>query len=180
MQNQTRNLVLAIIALFASLHCGCGPSAPPPVAGPREILTDVAVWNSLDNPNPLPGIDYAAVTYYLWNEHLVFALWADNDNNDGYREFSAEHLEGNIKFRDDRPMIKFDCSTRDGKSGSLTVHDQNFDLSEGSLILVSTSGGEVRLKQLKREGLATVLSNGKREGFEKLKTDPEITKFFAK
>ena len=177
-QNQNRNLL--IVALVITLCCGCGTSTAPRAAAKRDVFGDVAVWDSPEKTNPVPGIDYAAVTYYLWNDRVVFALWADTDNNDGERLFSGDRLHGHIAFRDRRPAVKFDCNTPDGKSGSLTVHDQQFDLSEGSLILVSTSGGTVRLKQLKREGMAAILPNGTREGFQKLKTDPEIAKFFAK
>ena len=177
-QNQNRNLL--IVALVITLCCGCGTSTAPRAAAKRDVLGDVAIWDSPEKPNPVPGIDYAAVTYYLWNDRVVFALWTDSDNNYGAREVAGDHLRGHIEFRNRGPKVKFDCNTPDGKSGSLTVHDQQFDLSQGSLILVSASGGTVRLKQLKREGMAAVLPNGTREGFQKLKTDPEIAKFFAK
>ena len=176
-QNQNRNLL--IVTLVITLCCGCGTSTAPRAAAKRDVLGDVAVWNSPEKSNPAPGIDYAAVTYYLWNDSLVFALWTDSDNNYGERGFAGDHLRGHIEFRNPARKVKFDCNTPDGKSGSLTVDDQQFDLSKGSLILVSTSGGTVRFKQLKREGMAAVLPDGTREGFQKLKTDPEIAKFFA-
>ena len=183
MRKRLSRLALACAASCALLAlAGCRPATPGPSGVPvkRDVLGDVAVFDTPENADPVAGIDYAAVTYYLWNDDLVFALWADTDNNDGERSSAGERLYGHIEFRDGRPKVKFECKTPDGKGGSLTVHDQTFELSSGSLILVATSGGMVHLKQLKREGLAVLLPSGQREGFQKWRTDPEIAEFFAK
>ena len=92
-----------------------------------------------------------------------------------------------VQLREERheasPLLSIwhncDCRTSDGKSGETTVNSQKFELPKGSLILVATAGGTIRMKQLQREGLAVLLPNGTRVGFQKWKTDPEISDFFA-
>ena len=169
----------ALFSLIALGGCQSRTSAPSRAAGPRDVLSDVDVWDTPAGHKTVPGIDYAAVTYYLWNDHLVVALWSDNNDNLGARNFSGGHLYGSIDFLDKRPSVQFDGNTPDGRNGTLTVNGQKFDLSNGSLFLIATSNGSVRLKQLQREGLARINSSGQRESFQKLKTDPDIVEFFA-
>ncbi|MDA1054022.1 MAG: hypothetical protein O3C40_26535 [Planctomycetota bacterium] len=63
------------------------------------------------------------------------------------------------------------------KTGLFRLNDQSFDLAAGSLILVSTVGDEIRIKQLKRD---TLQMEPKEETFRDLaKTDAEISEFFS-
>ena len=171
----------AALLLFVALGgCQSITSTPSVATGPRVPMSDVAVWNTPEKADAVPGIDYAAVTYYHWDDRLVFALWVDTNNNLGDRKYGKFSCEGSIDFVDRRPSVKFECKTPDGRSGTLTVDGRKFELSDGLLILVTTSGGKVRLKQLQREAMVPLTPSGTPQSFETWKTDPEIAEFFAK
>ena len=66
------------------------------------------------------------------------------------------------------------CETADGRSGSITINGERFDLAKGNVFLVSTEGfGKV--SQVSRDFSALEL---KHESFADLaKNDEEIRKF---
>jgi hypothetical protein len=96
-------------------------------------------------------------------------------HGDGGRD-SAE-CSGYIGSNNGR-KVEFHCRTKDGKSGPVQIHDATYDLANGGLFLVSTTGDEVRVKQLKRDMRSQKFDQESLAAFGK--GDAEVVEFFAK
>ena len=74
--------------------------------------------------------------------------------------------------------VEFHCKTKDGLSGPVKISDAAYDLANGGLFLVSISGDEVHVKQLKRDMRSQKFDPESLAAFGK--GDAEIVEFFAK
>jgi hypothetical protein len=129
----------------------------------------------------LGGIDYAMVHYMIWDDRIALLVWADNDTPNHTATWTSpanEGAEGVFDVALDKITIKY--RTADGKTGPVNVAGQELNLSDGWLVLVSTAGGQTRVKQLKREELKVQPDSegGNAKDFEKLKTDPDVVAFY--
>jgi hypothetical protein len=116
---------------------------------------------------------------------MALVIWTDLDNQNSFANGSQPKSEGAVgefEFRlGQKDELVMKCQTADGKVGSVSVNGEQFELSRSWLILVSTSNGKVRTKQLQREGIKL---SPKHEGglkeYEALRRDPDLAAFFAK
>jgi hypothetical protein len=171
---------------------GCRSQQPDTTPSPKTD-NGYTSWASQapKKSESIPGIDFATVDWGTWNDGLLFAVWVDRDPkpvaSSGRGITGSKTGPGlwDAKYRVwcDPPKVNVECDSTDGTSGSLTVNGgQRLDLSQGRLFLVSTAGGEVRVKQLNRDGLSAKqgAQDTPPECFVKLKDDPEVKAFFAK
>jgi hypothetical protein len=135
-----------------------------------------------------PGVDYATVYWYTWNEKLAFAIWADRGDGGGGNGQSGIGEPGvyTAKFYAERGSFqekglagfKVHCTTTDGVKGKIQIDGQDmYDLSDGTILLVSRSSGVLRTRLLKRDGLPS--PSAQPEMFSKMKSDPDIVAFFT-
>ncbi len=159
-------------------------SGQPDAALLPSVDQGSAFWGD-SNPDPklAPGIDFASVRWWNWNDDIVFAVWVDRprlDGNHGFERLTDRPTEI-WRYWLDPQGINLECLTTDGKAASLTVKNERFDLSQGRLILISTVGGQVRVKQLTRDNLNLKAGHGREppESLVKLRDDAEVRAFFG-
>src|SRR5262249_11549134 len=134
-----------------------------------------------------PGVDEASVDRCSWDGELVFAVWTDARTSAGGSEqtTTGEAYFGAFPTADGR-QLEYRGETTDGRTGTVVFHTRDrrtgavgfngrYDLSEGSLFLVSVGGKQPRVSQLKRD-----IRKAESEDFQKLaETDAEVGQFFA-
>jgi hypothetical protein len=132
-------------------------------------------------------VDEAVVDMCSWDGELVFAVWADVQTSAGgsHQTATGETYFGAFPTAD-RRQLEYRGETTDGRTGKVVFHTKNqrtgqavfngrYDLSDGSLFLVSVRGKQPRVLQLKRD-----IRKAESASFQKLaERDPEIGKFFA-
>jgi hypothetical protein len=187
------NRALCVCLALPFGAAGCGPSSVPPdgkTAAPRP--PSVSAGNGatfwIRNPNLRPGMDEAAVDMCSWDGELVFAVWADVRASAGGSQQTAtgQAYFGAFPTADGR-QLEYRGETTDGRTGEVVFHTKDqrtnatvlsgrYDLSEGSLFLVSVGGKQPRVLQLKHD-----IRKAESENFQKLaETDAEIGKFFTR
>jgi hypothetical protein len=171
---------------------GCNQSPAPP-GGNTTALPPPSVsagngttsWSRI--PNLRPGVDEASVDMCSWGGELVFAVWADARTSAGGSQQTAagETYFGSFATADGR-QLEYRGETTDGRTGKVVFHTKDqrtgatvfngrYDLSEGSLFLVSVGGQQPRVLQLKRD-----IRKADSESFQKLaEADAEIGTFFV-
>jgi hypothetical protein len=173
-----KSLVESLVATAGAcmLVCGCGrmPSpASPDLGGPNGLIT----WSSsASKRDPLPGIEQGSV-YHLGT---VFVVWSDATGGGGGTSSSnvqGVKCQGSLVGKDGR-RVEFNCESKDGTTGQVTVDGRPYNLADGNLFLVFTAGDRAQVKQLK-----TSLSDLKfeRESLEAFaRNDQDIVEFFTK
>jgi len=162
------------VLLFAALLIGRGSNSPPGL-GVRSTG-----WSQWTRDKPIvPGIDHAAVHIGLYANSPALVVWSDGQggsfNASWDRTRKAVHYEGAFTSRGGR-KVAVHCYTSDGKTGPVTIGDETFDLGNGSLFLVASSGTKAVVKQLRRD-LSKLGSDS--EGFQaNAMADSEIKAFF--
>src|SRR5262245_512959 len=189
--SRSRGLCVCLAVGFYAT--GCNPPPAPPggnTAAPRppsmSAGNGATSWSR--NPNLRPGVDEASVDMCSWDGELVFAVWADARTSAGGSQQTptGEAYFGAFPTPDGR-QLEYRGETADGRTGKVVFHTKDprtgatvfngrYDLSDGSLFLVSVGGKQPRVLQLKRD-----IRKAEAESFQKLaETDAEIGKFFAR
>jgi hypothetical protein len=194
MTSQSRLRVVVVLALSAFLGCNWRtPQLPPSFKGIADPGTTYLKFNPERKDKRVPGLDEATVGFLRWgsdklNEgeaRVALLVWTDvvdgNYGMDGTGP-NSEGATGEYRFTmgKDKQLV-ITCKTSDGATGPVTVNGEQFDLSGGSIILVSAAGGQVRTRQLKREALKLAPTQvGGMAEYEKFSREPEVRAFFAK
>jgi len=163
-----------ILLLFAALLAGCGSNSP----GGWGVRSIDWSQSTADKPT-VPGIDHADVRIGLYANSPVLVVWSDSQGSDFSaswdRTRKAVHYEGAFRSRRGR-NVAVHCYTSAGKTGPVTIGDETFELGNGSMFLVATSGTKTVVKQLRRD-LSKLGSES--EGFQaNAMSDAEIKAFF--
>jgi hypothetical protein len=118
------------------------PIGPPPLGGPTGVVN----WSAAAD-NPLPGVD-DGTAYHCGT---AFVVWGDGDGGGGGSVGTVEgvKVQGHLLARDKR-RVEFQCNTKDGKTGQVTIDGMTYELANGNLFLVATGGNQSQVKQLKR------------------------------
>jgi len=173
------NALLAVVTASALILTGCRT-----IPNVRQVLNPV--WESKPESSPteppIPGIDQASISFVSWDNGGALVVWTDVSNGtttssppaktkgEGYVIKGHHHDRRNSK----KARVDFRCVTPDGLTGTVTINDKPFDLAQGFLFLVSTTGDQIDVRQLSRD--ATHISS---RGFKNLaRTDQEIREFF--
>jgi hypothetical protein len=172
----------------ALVPTGCGKrtlTLPPPSA---EGISGGNWGIPLKEWKPEAGLDEAQAAFVTWGDPgappgssrgLACVILTDVVGSEGVG-FHTGGISGH-HFANDGRTVLWLCETTDGKTGIVTINDQKHDLAQGSLFLVSTRGGELRVLQLKRDTLKLKAEDVPKESLETLiRSDEEIGPFFAK
>jgi len=171
-------VTIAATALGCWFISGCNRPPSPPAANFDPSGT---VWmHPLNKADSRPGIDQASV-YFMGS---AFVVWGDSPDGDGgdpksYGDGGRDGSEssGHMGSHKGR-KVEFHCKTKDGKAGAVRINGAAYELADGNLFLVSTTGAEVRVKQLKRDMSGQKFDQESLAAFGK--GDAEIVEFFAK
>ena len=120
------------------------------------------------------------VTYGAWDRRPVFAIVFDHDDVDkgpavrsGGGSASQAWSTQYFGYISSPTLVEWSCRTADATTGVMTINQQNFQLADGSLFLVSTRDGTVRVTQLKRKTLELTVATLKND----LAADPDVARF---
>lgn len=191
--SMTGSLWLCCLSVFVGCQANAPVPPPPSFKGFAETGAIPLRFNPASQGDRIRGVDDASIAYLRWcddvghqeNGHMALVIWTDLDNQNSFANGSQPKSEGAVgefEFRlGQKDELVMKCQTADGKVGSVSVNGEQFELSRSWLILVSTSNGKVRTKQLQREGIKL---SPKHEGglkeYEALRRDPDLAAFFAK
>ncbi len=126
-------LVLAVLALS-----GCMTRSTPPGASTAA-----------------GAVGAGAYTFLQCNEGLTIMIWDDigeshSNHGTGSTSDPVFRQSGQAESPDGRSYY-YQVESEDGISGRFTIDGKEFDLSQGTLFLVKTRGGETRVQQLSRD-----------------------------
>lgn len=166
---------VALTCAFALSGCG-GPAPAPPNAAPAPVpapsLPEVGAGDA--------AVDETYATFGLWDGGIAVVVWSAipaGDSGSGTTDSGAE-CHG-LHLAPDGRQIEWNCTTADGKTGSVTINSDGYDLGKGSLFLVGVEDDETTVVQLDRntsqltdESLAAALEDW-------LANDDEVKAFFA-
>ena len=176
MKTLASTIVTAALGCWLLAGCNRPPNSPAPNFDPSGM-----VWiHPVKKADAVPGIDQASV-YFMGT---VFLVWGDSPDGDGGDPKShgdggrdGTECSGHIGFHKGK-KVEFHCKTKDGKSGPVTINGSAYNLADGGVFLVSTTGDDVHVKQLKREMRNQKFDQESLAAFGK--GDAEIVGYFAK
>lgn len=156
------NKIVAIVLLALPLLSGCEPRTTPP--GPNAIGGTIG------------GTSY---TMLAWDEGLRILLWSDivgtgGSAGSGSTEDEVYRQRGDSQAPDGR-SYSYSLETRDGVTADFAIDGTPYDLEEGTLFIVTTSGERNSVRQLGVDLSAIPTTN---EGIERFGQDePAIATF---
>jgi hypothetical protein len=132
----------------------------------------------------IPGVDEACVTFETLKagppEGVSFVVWSDllnGSSSAGSASGQGASCEGRHSARDGR-HFEYRAQTTDGKAGTVTIADVDYDLAEGSLFLVSARDGPPKVAQISFD--LSALPKKSQALKELAKSNPQIRGFFEK
>jgi hypothetical protein len=178
------------LALLGALcPAGCGGRSTPPTPGGHSRQwgggVGTAVWNRLKELNPRAELQAVTACYGIvygitGSDDLAFVILADFEGSCNPRTWGTEtglrKYEGRLQGADGR-KVEWQCETADGKTGQMSINGSAYDLGKGPLVLVSTRGGQVQVRQVQRD-LGHVKPDS--DSLERLlRDDPDVGAFLA-
>jgi len=119
-------------------------------------------------------------TFGSWGDGTAVIVWsAIPAGNTGSGTAGSAATYNGLHLAPDGGRVEWDCTTDDGRTGSVTINGEDYELDVGSLFLVSVEGEETKVVQLDRDTLQ--LTDETRVGTMEdwLSNDDEIAGFFA-
>jgi hypothetical protein len=116
------------------------------------------------------------------NNNLALVVWTDDPGGGASGGTGGDPVfHGEFRLKDAR-RIPWSCSTRDGKTGRVTIAGDSYDLANGGMFLVRTKGGGMKVEQLPLSILGVSESTRAFESAraklqELASTDPKIAAF---
>jgi hypothetical protein len=119
--------------------------------GEREFTPFSFNWGHSGQENVIPGFDQGSVEILSVGDKVAFAICTDfkgagSDPRQGRNDGVLEEGEGPSHRR-----VKWRAKSPDGKTGTLVINEETYDLSKGTLFLASTEGGQTRVTQLDKD-----------------------------
>ena len=142
------NCALLVCSLLES---GCNNrSAPTATPGPRTPLPGAGGGTGNVGGKSIDKF----ITYGIWGDDIAILVLSDirNGQGGGGRVADLTTYSGDHDSRDGR-RIEWRCQTKNGKEGPVTFNGQNFELANGSLLLVTIDAEKTIVRQLKRDAL---------------------------
>lgn len=178
--------LIVVSATWTTIGCKDGQSSS---TSPAACVTYIEpVMNQEDEKNRTPGFNSTTLFGGLWNEKTVFLIWTAGEYSDSYISTTGEPgAYSGYLLPPGADRMDWKCvTTSQGKSGKLTLGDENYDLANGGVFLVATSSGKVSVKQVKQD-LSQIRSGAegfedwcRQGGFKKwFNSVPEIKEFFG-
>ena len=183
--------VAALVVVYFVVRRPAAPTSPGVgVWGPSSYWFPAAEAGK----KPFPGSDQGSVGMGIWfhghDSDAAFVVWVGEAGGGSLAARTELAAKGTHEraciYNGALADVALECRTSDGKTGTVKIGGAAYELDKGALFLVSKTGGEPRVKQLK---LAVL--NLKPEGtlspdqmtHEYLrglaKTNPEIKEFFS-
>lgn len=159
---RTRYLLLGIFFLFGFL-IGCSAKSTPPGA------------NSIGG-----SVDGANYSYHYWDEGLAILIWhdfsygAEGCSGTGSTEDPVYRLECSVEAQDGR-RFEWEVHSSDGQTGDMWINGESYNLSQGTLFLVSSQGDDVKVNQLQRDFSELEATNEAIAGMAQ--SDPDVANF---
>jgi hypothetical protein len=163
-----RSMRLIPVTCLALLLVGCSSRPQRPGTG----------WGSASWIGGGSSYPDTTVTYGIWGDGMVFVVWSDLSSSSSGNSSAGdkEVVYSGTHSSPDGRHVDFQCTTSDGKTGTVMVAGKQLKLEDGSVFLVLTKVDPIQITQLKTDTLSAKWTE---EGWEALvKKDPEFTKFF--
>jgi len=177
MPTAIRDMLVATTLVAVICLAGCGQNGT--VYGVSESN---AFWASTTD-DPVGGIAAASVSVITLKagppEGLPFVVWSDlayEAAGRGEGSVRGASYEGHHRAKDGR-RVDFHAKTTDGKTGRITIAGVDYDLSNGSLFLISTCQEPPTVAQIRFD-----LSGLQRADAAKglAESNPRVRDFFEK
>jgi len=108
-------------------------------------------------------------------------IWSDITENVGSGGAGSTsdpiHRQEGYASASDGRRVDWLLETTDGKTATLLINDQQYDLSKGALFLIKTRGERIQVRQLNSDLSALEPTNESCETFAK--TDPDVSGFIG-
>lgn len=168
------NMFRIAASLFVAclLASGCGlfeNTSLPDTGGSSGMVT----WSARGGSRP--GIDRASV-FHLGT---TLVIWSDLSRGGGGASSGNMHglsCQGQLRGENGK-IVKYRCETEDGRTGTVIIDGQTFDLEDGNLLLVTMDGGTCRVKQLRRDMTNLEFNRHSLQRFAE--EDAEVRQFFG-
>ena len=136
-----RCLSKAVGVVLIAVLCLPGCSSSKPASTLRLRGANMISWRIRDAATPVPGLTEARVWKIATEDgkHVVI-LWGDFEQTMNTKDTivgGSGQFEMETVVAQDGRRIAWQCDVK-GNSLSVTINKQTFDLSKGSLILIST------------------------------------------
>jgi len=178
-------------------------SSPLPELVAYAFLTCVVATLGCDNPStstrklqtrklqaPRPGgglaiLDGTSASFGVLGDGIAIVVWskvparsgAGGSRSSSDRPQAQLHYSGLHSSPDGR-RIEWQCQTKDGVAGSVSINGQDYDLANGTLVLVTVGEEKTTVKQLKRDTLKVKHENVVATLEDWLENDSEIMELF--
>ncbi len=125
------------------------------------------------------GYENAGYEYFHWREGLDILIWHDAVTssfcNSSGSTSSDTHMVRCQAVSEDGFELFWQIGTADGRTAQLTINNQPFDLTDGSVFLIATAEDQLDIQQLERN-LSGV--NAEHQSITDFSLDdPEINQF---
>jgi hypothetical protein len=129
----------------------------------------------------LGSFEQGGFLFLRWQEGLNVLIWHDVSgsawaHSAGSTESSVYAEQGSAQSADGR-SFEWEVWTEDGRTGQVRIDDASYDLSEGTLFIVSTRGGTTEARQLARDLSGVPLDNEGILAFAE--SDPDLAVFLT-
>lgn len=161
------SLNFATLLLICMAITGCNEPArnPTDVGGPSSVHS----WSK--SGDSIAGTVYCVGT--------LFAIWTDSPNGGGGNESANLHgvtFRGHI-ITSDQGQVNFSGESTDGRTGTVVIDGNSFEIKNGNLFVVATGDDGYRVKQLKCD--LSKLQVDRKALQEFAKADSEMNEFFG-
>lgn len=143
-----------------------------------EFNSELHAWPEAGKRGAVPGIDEGSCL----RDRTGFAIWTDFRWSPASRGGRTHGTIARGETKGEQEVVRWEWKADGGKTGTLVINDERYLLDNGSLFLVSTREGNVRLKQLHNDVSALMVIPSDRfvESLQALaKNDKEIGGFFV-
>ncbi len=174
---QKLRIVLLLGTALSTVGCQRTPLAPAEFKLPEDSRADNVFVEGFQVGE---GRDGLHVGFGTWGNALVFAVVSDvpgDQSSAGLIQSSNFVQYRGLHGKLGEVHVKWACATSDGQTGRMFINGNEYDLAQGSLLLVSTTGGSTRALQLQRD--LSKLSPEAASLEPWLKADPQIETFFV-
>ena len=175
-----------LFVAFTFALAGCGSrTTPTPAATPFNLAqynAEYFAWPEAEKKGEVPGIDEGTCFSARKSDAIAFVIWADVRMGSGSWGGAAKGAFARGEKQGEQEFVRWEWKPEGGTTGTLMLNEEPYVLEKGTLFLVSTRGGQPRVKQLDKD--LSVLKDKQFEQFvESLKalakSDKEISEFFV-
>ncbi|UCC87111.1 MAG: hypothetical protein JSV81_20030 [Anaerolineales bacterium] len=161
-KSQSKKPTVLLIALLLATFSACSPKSTPP------------------GPDTTAGaIEQAGYAFYRWEEGLALMIWHDAiaaymSSGSGSTASPVYELKSYAETQDGR-RVDWELQTSDGKTAQFMIDNTGYDLSKGTLFIITTKNDQTEVRQLFRN-LSDVQPN-RESCLAFARSDPDLASF---